>query len=148
MAGVVSRLGLEIAIQAFHAAGETAAVVRLADWRDPKVRSWLFRHSRHDPALVVRERALKPFAWRWRIDQGIEEDAPVPLGEDERLMLRMVRHAASVSAVMQKSVNLHWPSGARVRSEPWSVHQPGTRASTSNSLISLDSYCHRKLHGC
>lgn len=71
-AGVMTRLGLEIALHAFHAAVETGAVLRLAEWRDPKVRSWPIRHSRHaPPALVVRECALKPFARRWRDCLGV-----------------------------------------------------------------------------
>ena len=34
------------------------------------------------------ERPLKPFARRRGIDQGIEEDGPIPVGQDERLMFR------------------------------------------------------------
>ncbi len=42
---------------------------------------------RHEPALMLRERSLKPFAGRWRIDERIEEDGAVPVGQ-KCLMLR------------------------------------------------------------
>ena len=37
---------------------------------------------------MLRERPPKPFAWRLRIDERIEEDSAVPVGQSERLMLR------------------------------------------------------------
>ena len=40
-----------------------------------------------NPTLMLRECPLKPFVRRWRIDPYIEKDGPVPLGQNERLVL-------------------------------------------------------------
>jgi hypothetical protein len=37
---------------------------------------------------MLRERPLEPAARRWWIDQGIEKDRPIPIGQNERFMLR------------------------------------------------------------
>jgi hypothetical protein len=37
---------------------------------------------------MFRERPLEPPTWRWRIDERIEKDGTVPVGQNERLMLR------------------------------------------------------------
>ena len=37
---------------------------------------------------MLRKRPLKPLTRRWRIDQRIEKDSPIAVGQNERLMLR------------------------------------------------------------
>ncbi len=87
-AHVLASLGLEIAIQAFHPTGKAATVVLLPEQHDPKVLRWPCRHSRHDPALMLRKRPLKPLARRRGTDQSIEEHSPIPVRQEERFMLR------------------------------------------------------------
>ena len=61
----------------------------LLERHDPKVRRLPFHRSRRDPALVLRERALKLFAWRRRIELGFEEHGPVSLGQNKHFTLRV-----------------------------------------------------------
>ncbi len=77
-----------VEIQALHPTSEARPVVLLVEQHDLKIGGWTLRHSRHYPALMFRERALQPLARRRRIDQGVEEGGPVPVGQDERLMFR------------------------------------------------------------
>ncbi len=87
-AHVLACLGLEVAIQALHTTGKAAPVVLLPEQDDPKILGWPLRHSRHDPTLMLRKRPLEPLARRWWIDQRIEKDSPIPVGQNKRLMLR------------------------------------------------------------
>jgi hypothetical protein len=84
---ILAGLGLEIAIQALDTACKITSVVLLAQRHDTKIFGWSRRHSRHDPALTLCERPLKPFARRRRIDQSVEEHGSIPVGKNERLML-------------------------------------------------------------
>lgn len=44
-------------------------------------------HSPHDPAPILHKPPLKPVARRRRIDQRVEEDGPIPIGQDDHLVL-------------------------------------------------------------
>jgi len=62
--------------------------VLLAKQHDPKILGWSLRHSRHDPALMLRKCPLKPLAMSGGADQRVEEHSPVPVRQDKRFMLR------------------------------------------------------------
>lgn len=123
-ASVLSGSGPGIAIQTFHAAAETGAIVLLAQRRDAQVRGRKLGRSPHEPALAILERPLEAPAPRRRVDESSEEDRAVTLGQDDRLVLcnrttrrlRQRRHAEAGELA---------PSA---RSRPSSARRPETRA--------------------
>jgi hypothetical protein len=70
-----------------HTAGEASPIVRVVERYDPKILGWALRYSRHDPALMLRERAPKALARRRRIDERVKEHRSISLRQYKRLML-------------------------------------------------------------
>jgi hypothetical protein len=81
-------LSREIPTEALDAAPQLAPIVAVVEQDDPKISGFAIQRSPSDPALVLRERPLKPLARAGGIDQRVEEDSAVALGQDERFMLR------------------------------------------------------------